>query len=827
MLTPGLKRSPTRLHFRALAMPLVHRQNLIRKLFPSALYYILLSCPVLAQLPNVTGSGTIGTVPVWTGTNQIGSTSAIDGVATGSLFVAGPGPWIDVTASPYNAVPDCGSTCTDNTTAIRAAIAACPATGCTIYFPFKAPASGLGGGYYVHGSGGFGFGVGGSGAPSVRFVGECVAPGSGQSGTSAVTCSTIVSDAAITILRIGTSGTKMHGVEVQDLAFQDTSPDHDTVNGAVRLINTEDFNLTNVRCQDMQAGYCIQLDGGTTGFTQFGVIINPSVANTKIPIQTNGNTSEINLYGGNLGCTGVSGTTIGMDIGHTNAPGAANGEWGVYGTHILDCDVGVWGNGLNVMDFHGVAELLSDVSGSVGFEIDSGGGDFIGGSLNNFQTCIKLGTSTSIVTDTRIAASLTPHTAMSVPDSALVIDPQSLPTTLILAPENYPSSTTPPTGSTASGSQFGSDLILFSQNAAATPTALSLLTTIANTPTATSTTNQQLAKLSTAASPATVTETVVTDTQGAVGIVVNNGGSSSATTYSQIATVGQANCFFDNGTTVGDYVTISSSTAGYCHDYGPGYPPSGQVLGMVLSTNTGIGQKNPVFLFGPGQIGSAPLLRSSVALTDDFFSAGTTSGTIGELGWSTNMSGGNPSKIAANSADHPGLLQMATTTTNNTIALVFLGTQTSSTEPIFSLSGHQWRAVFVASEDAGTTNANTKMVVRLGFGHGLGNPPTDGIFFENKSTTSAGTWNGFAKTGASSTSSGGTLAMDTNFHTFEIRDDGQDNIMFLIDGQQYGSIVSTNVPSSPMIPFFEIVNTEATNKLLDVDAFQLTMQVAR
>jgi hypothetical protein len=46
---------------------------------------------------------------------------------------------------------------------------------------------------------------------------------------------------------------------------------------------------------------------------------------------------------------------------------------------------------------------------------------------------------------------------------------------------------------------------------------------------------------------------------------------------------------FDGATTTGDYIQISSTVSGDCHDAGASYPGIGQVLGRVLSTNAAAG----------------------------------------------------------------------------------------------------------------------------------------------------------------------------------------------------------------------------------------------
>jgi hypothetical protein len=106
-----------------------------------------------------------------------------------------------------------------------------------------------------------------------------------------------------------------------------------------------------------------------------------------------------------------------------------------------------------------------------------------------------------------------------------------------------------------------------------------MVTDIANEGT-TGTAVNKLAKLTGAPSTAIVAAT--SDTGGVAGVVVDGAGTANS---AQVARSGQANCIFDGATTAGDYVQISSTAAGDCHDAGASYPSSGQVLGRVLSTN--------------------------------------------------------------------------------------------------------------------------------------------------------------------------------------------------------------------------------------------------
>lgn len=118
--------------------------------------------------------------------------------------------------------------------------------------------------------------------------------------------------------------------------------------------------------------------------------------------------------------------------------------------------------------------------------------------------------------------------------------------------------------------------------------------------------------------PTSAIKTSITDTTGAIGIVTSGSGIVGSATIQQ---QGPVNCAFDGATTANDYVILSTTTAGNCHDSGiapPTLPPNGkQVVGQVLSTNVAGGtfQMN---LHGPGIIppvvGFAPQSASTAGL---------------------------------------------------------------------------------------------------------------------------------------------------------------------------------------------------------------------
>lgn len=90
--------------------------------------------------------------------------------------------------------------------------------------------------------------------------------------------------------------------------------------------------------------------------------------------------------------------------------------------------------------------------------------------------------------------------------------------------------------------------------------------------------------------PSTAVITSAGATGGVIGISTAGAGTSGSVTIQQLGVVP---CVFDRATVAGDYVQISSTTAGDCHDTGSlSYPTSGQVIGRVLSTNAAAGTYN-------------------------------------------------------------------------------------------------------------------------------------------------------------------------------------------------------------------------------------------
>jgi hypothetical protein len=125
----------------------------------------------------------------------------------------------------------------------------------------------------------------------------------------------------------------------------------------------------------------------------------------------------------------------------------------------------------------------------------------------------------------------------------------------------------------------------------------------------------KLAKLN--ASGAAITATTA-DTDGVVGVVTGGAGTGG---NAQIAVDGQASCQFDSATVAGDYVTLSTTAAGDCHDVGATRSATLQTVGRVLSSN-----------------GSAGLVPMIVGLSASANGNGSTTGT-GTVNYVTRWTG--------------------------------------------------------------------------------------------------------------------------------------------------------------------------------------------
>src|SRR5262249_59695575 len=148
--------------------------------------------------------------------------------------------------------------------------------------------------------------------------------------------------------------------------------------------------------------------------------------------------------------------------------------------------------------------------------------------------------------------------------------------------------------------------------------------------------------------------TATSDTAGAAGVVVGGAGTSGS---AQIARIGTASCVFDGATTAGDYVLISSTVNGDCHDAGATFPTSGgQILGRVLSTNAAGGTYAMVLYPGELPIAETPASAAVVGSGRQVLTSGAAMSGGGELSPERTITlAGSPHRAAVGGPGRPVL----------------------------------------------------------------------------------------------------------------------------------------------------------------------------
>lgn len=228
----------------------------------------------------------------------------------------------------------------------------------------------------------------------------------------------------------------------------------------------------------------------------------------------------------------------------------------------------------------------------------------------------------------------------------------------------------------------------------------------------------RLAKL-TGSAPSAAVITTTADTSGIVGVVVAGNGTSGS---AQIAQLGLASCVFDATTTAGHYVQNSTITNGDCTDAGSSYPLSGQVLGRVLSDNTG-GGTYQMIVFPGGAIGSL----GATSVTTNGVAYGATSSSVAftpsvNNGVLVTSSSGVPSISTSSALAVFGANQDGSTLGSGVTTYFTLGSPAgaSATEPlrrmIVPVAGtlRDFYVVTTASQPSGTGNTLVFTILKNG-----------------------------------------------------------------------------------------------------------------
>lgn len=209
--------------------------------------------------------------------------------------------------------------------------------------------------------------------------------------------------------------------------------------------------------------------------------------------------------------------------------------------------------------------------------------------------------------------------------------------------------------------------------------ASSASTMILNNAGTTGTTVSKLAK--TTGAPSTAVIAATTDTGGILGVVIGGAGTSGSAT---IQTYGFVAVAFDGATVAGDYVTISSTTAGGAHDAGATYPSAGQqVLGKVTTTNASAGTYQ-MYLF-PTEVhgyitNAASKLTGSASITPSAIADGTCA-LLGTTITITGVAVGDPVSVGVNGALTTNINAFGKVTSANTVSVEVCNSSGASVTP--------------------------------------------------------------------------------------------------------------------------------------------------
>lgn len=201
--------------------------------------------------------------------------------------------------------------------------------------------------------------------------------------------------------------------------------------------------------------------------------------------------------------------------------------------------------------------------------------------------------------------------------------------------------------------------------------------------------------------------------------------------------------------------------------------------------------------------------KTMAYLRDDFISGTTTSGAVGDLGWT--FSGGTVGYLAPD-AGRLGVLWRPTGATAGTYAVTRL--QNITTGPLLPANTFDSTFIFRTREtDADTT-------IRCGLGaNAIDNPPADGIYVERLGADA--TWFFVTRAAGIQTRLNSGVAVGTSWLKARIRRVNASTIGFTLNANAEQTMTAT-IPTAALNPFFANSNgAAAASKSLEVDLFDL------
>lgn len=194
---------------------------------------------------------------------------------------------------------------------------------------------------------------------------------------------------------------------------------------------------------------------------------------------------------------------------------------------------------------------------------------------------------------------------------------------------------------------------------------------------------------------------------------------------------------------------------------------------------------------------------------DDFVSGSTTSGAIGELRW---MSANGLTSADTAAAGRPGIVRRDTSTTSGQYAYTMLAN--ASAGPITPADNFDVTYIFRLNQ------ADTDTLARIGLASAAAsNPPGNGVYLEKLAADTE--WQAVTRgAGVQTRTPFAPVATVTAaaWVKLRIRRASATQIGFTLNGGTE-VLVTTNLPTVPLNPFFAVHNAVAASKTIDVDYF--------
>jgi hypothetical protein len=232
-------------------------------------------------------------------------------------------------------------------------------------------------------------------------------------------------------------------------------------------------------------------------------------------------------------------------------------------------------------------------------------------------------------------------------------------------------------------------------------------------------------------------------------------------------------------------------------------------------TNTGSRHLLQISNCVPARINTDGSGYGSVYMKDEFMSGTTEDGEAGSLGWSLTNGNADYTTIVA---DHPGILERGTGAVANTLAYTYTPPGLFTASRGF-LPNEYFDSVWIAL----AVQTDTDTAMRIGhLSAGGGNPPADGLYFEKLFADT--NWFAVSRAANVQTRYNTTIAVDTNWHRFEIRRSASGAIEFLIDGTVRATATAT-IPTVNIGHAWQIENDSAVDKLIRMDYFAFRLPI--